>query len=70
MNILLFDIAAPSGGTVAIGAGVAWLILLAILAITIFIIFRKMMKLAFRVAIVGMLAFIALAGFIAIFWLF
>jgi hypothetical protein len=68
MNVLLLDIAAPGGSAVAIGAGVVFFLVLAVLAFIIFRIFRKTMKLAFRVAIVGMLLFIALAGFTALWW--
>jgi len=68
MNFLLLDIAAPKGGVLAIGAGVVFFLVLAVLALILFRIFRKTMKLAFRVAIVGVLLFIALAGFTALWW--
>ena len=69
MSYLLLDIAAPGGSTVAIGAGVVFVLVLAVLAWILFRIFRKTMKLAFRVAIVGVIMFIALAGFTALWWL-
>ena len=68
MNFVLLDIAAPNGGAVAIGAGVVFFLVLAVLALILFRIFRKTMKLAFRVAMVGVLLFIALAGFTALWW--
>ncbi len=69
MNVLLLDIAAPGGSAAAIGAGVVFFLVLAVLAFILFRIFRKTMKLAFRIAIVGVLLFIALAGFTALWWL-
>ena len=69
MNYLLLDIAVPGGSAVAIGAGVVFFLVLAALAFILFRIFRRTMKLAFRVAIVGVILFIALAGFTALWWL-
>ena len=70
MSYLLLDIAAPSGGgALAIGAGIVFVLVLAVLAWILFRIFRKTMKLAFRVAIVGVILFIALAGVTALWWL-
>jgi hypothetical protein len=69
MNFLLLDIAAPGGSALGIGAGVAFFLVLAILAFILYWIFRKTMKLVFRVAIVGVVLFIALAGFTALWWL-
>jgi hypothetical protein len=68
MSYLLLNIAAQSGNTMAVGGGVVFVLVLAVLAWILFRIFRKTMKLAFRVAIVGVILFIALAGFTALWW--
>jgi len=67
--IFLFDIAAPASGAVAAGLGVVIFLVLAVVAFIAFRIFRKSLKLAFRLAILAAILFLAFAGSLG-YWLF
>jgi len=67
--ILLFDIAPPVSGAVAVGVGVVIFLVLAAVAFIAFRIFRRSLKLAFRLAILAGILFLAFAGSVG-YWLF
>jgi hypothetical protein len=66
--ILLFDVAVPGGGALLAGAGVIFVIALAAIAYIAFRIFRKTMKMAFRMAILAAVLIFALGGSIGLWW--
>jgi len=69
MNAFLFDIG-PSGGSLIAGAAAVaiFLLLVGVAAVTFFAL-RKTLKIAFRLAVVGVILVIALAGSISL-WYF
>lgn len=67
MNLAtLFD-AAPLGGGIAVFGGVAFFLVLAVVAFIAFKLLRKTVKMAFRMLIVAIILVIAVAGGIAFF---
>lgn len=68
INLLLFD-AAPSGPVLGAFAAVVLVFICIAVAITAFLLLRKTLKLAFRVAIVGVILLIAIVGSIAALYL-
>jgi len=66
--ILLFDIAPTVSGAVAAGVGAVIFLVLAAVAFIAFRIFRKSLKLAFRLAIVAGILFLAFAGSVGYWW--
>jgi len=65
-STLLLD-AAPIGTGIGIVAGVIFFVVLAIVAFFAFMMLKKTLKMAFRMAIVGVILLIAIAGSIAIY---
>lgn len=63
---LLFDMA-PIGAGIGLIGGVAFFLVLAVIAFIAFLMLKKTLKMAFRIAIVGIILVIAIAGSIAIF---
>lgn len=68
MMALLMDIAAPGGGAIFAGAGILLFIALAAVAFIAFRIFRKTMKMAFRLALLAAILFVAVVGSVGV-WL-
>jgi hypothetical protein len=66
--ILLFDVGVPGGGALLAGAGIVFVIALAAVAYIAFRIFRKTMKMAFRMAVLAAVLIFALAGSIGLWW--
>jgi hypothetical protein len=65
---LLFDVSPLSGG-IGIFAGVVFFFVLLGVAFIAFKLLKRTVKMAFRMAIVGIIVVIAIAGSIAFFWL-
>ena len=65
---LLVDIGAPSSGAVAAGTGIVLLIAIAAIAYIAFRIFRKTLKMAFRMAILAAILVAVLGGSLGIWW--
>jgi len=68
MNQLLLDVA-PVGGAIGAAAGVVFFLVLAAAAAFVFFFLRKSIKMAFRMAIVGVILVVALLGGLAILYL-
>lgn len=66
--MFLFDVAAPSNGALLAGAGIVFFIALAAVAYIAFRIFRKTMKMAFRMAVLAAVLIFALGGSIGLWW--
>ena len=66
---LLLDVAAPSGGAIAAGAGVVLLVAIAAVTFIAFRIFRKTMKMAFRMALLAAILIAVLGGSLGLWWL-
>ena len=66
--IFLFDVAVPGSGAIAAGAGIVFFIILAAVSFIAFRIFRKTMKMAFRMAVLCAVLFSAVAGSFGIWW--
>ncbi|MEQ1921414.1 MAG: hypothetical protein ABL952_02795 [Pyrinomonadaceae bacterium] len=64
-NYLLFFDVAPSGPFIGLFAGVVFVLICIAVAITAFLLLRKTLKMAFRMAIVGVILLIAIVGGIA-----
>ena len=60
-NLLLFD-AAPVGAFLGLFAAVVFVLICIAVAITAFLLLRKTLKMAFRIAIVGVILLIAVVG--------
>lgn len=67
-NILFLD-AAPSGPILGAFAAVVFVLICIAVAITAFLLLRKTLKMAFRMAIVGVILLIAIVGGIAAIYL-
>ena len=67
MTAFLFDVA-PEAGALGLVAGVGFFLVFVAVAYVAFRIFRKTMKMAFRLAIVAGILLVAIAGSITIFW--
>jgi hypothetical protein len=65
---LLFDMS-PLGGGIGIFAGVVFFFVLLAVAFIAFKLLKRTVKMAFRMAIAGIIVLIAIAGSIAFFWL-
>jgi hypothetical protein len=64
----LLDVAVPSGGALLAGAGIVFVIALAAVAYIAFRIFRKTMKMAFRMAVLAaIMVFLAGCG-VGLWW--
>lgn len=66
--ILLFDVAVPGGGALLAGVGVVFVIALAAVAYIAFRIFRRTMKVAFRMAILAAVMVFLVGGGIGLWW--
>ena len=66
--ILLFDVAVPESSSIIAGAGVVFLIAIAAVAYIAFRIFRKTMKMAFRMAVLAAVLVFALGGSVGLWW--
>jgi hypothetical protein len=64
---MLLDIA-PAAGAVGIAAGVGFFLVCVAVAYIAFRLLRKTMKMAFRLAVVAVILFVAAAGSMSIFW--
>ena len=64
---LLFDVA-RAAGPLEIATGVGFFLVFAAVAYIAFRLLRKTVKLAFRLAVVGVILLIALIGSISIYW--
>ena len=64
----LFDVPVPSSGALLAGAGIIFFIALAAVAFIAFRIFRKTMKMAFRMAVLAAVLIFALGGSIGLWW--
>jgi hypothetical protein len=64
--LFLFDVA-PLGGGIAIFGGVAFFLVLAVVAFIAFKLLRRTVKMAFRMLIVAVILVVAIAGSIAFF---
>ncbi len=67
-NFLFFD-AAPSGPVLGAFAAVVFVLICIAVAITAFLLLRKTLKMAFRMAIVGVILLIAIVGGVAALYL-
>jgi len=67
-NLLFFD-AAPSGPVLGAFAAVVFVLICIAVAITAFLLLKKTLKMAFRMAIVGVILLIAIVGGIAALYL-
>ena len=65
----IFLDAAPLGGGIGIFAGVAFFLVLGVVAFIAFKMLKKTVKMAFRMAIVAIILVIAVAGSVAFWWL-
>ena len=65
---LLLDVS-PLGGGIGIFAGVVFFLVLLGVAFIAFKMLKRTVKMAFRMAIVGVIVVIAIAGSIAFFWI-
>ncbi len=68
MIMLLFDVAVPGGGPLVTGAAIGFFLVLAAVAIIAFLLLKRVLRTAFRLAIVGVLLAAALAGAVGIWW--
>ena len=66
--MLLFDVAAPSSGALLAGAGIVFVIALAAVAYIAFRIFRKTMKMAFRIAMLAAVLIFVLGSGVGLWW--
>ncbi len=66
---LLADIGAPSGGAIAAGAGIVLLIAIAAVSYIAFRIFRKTLKMAFRMALLAAALVALLGGSLGLWWI-
>jgi hypothetical protein len=66
---LWFDIAAPSTGAIAAGAGIVLLIAIAAVSYIAFRIFRKSLKMAFRISLIAAALVAVLGGGLGLWWL-
>ncbi len=66
--LLLFD-AAPVGPVLGVAAAVVFVLICVAVAIAAFLLLRKTLKMAFRMAIVGVILLIAIVGGIAALYL-
>ena len=66
--IFLFDVPAPSSGALLVGAGIVFVIALAAVAYIAFRIFRKTMKMAFRMAVLAAVMIFVLGGSVGLWW--
>ena len=64
----LLDVAPETGG-IGIAAGVGFFLVFLAVAYIAFRLLRRTMKMAFRLAVVGVILLVAVAGSIGIFWL-
>ncbi len=64
----LFDMP-PTGGIVAGAAAVALFLVLAGIAVVLFLLLKKTLGVAFRLAIVGLILFVAIVGSIALWYI-
>lgn len=70
MNISHFVLdVSPVGGGLAIFGGIAFFLVLAAAAFVAFLVLRKTLKMAFRLAIVAVILIIAVVGCISFWWL-
>ncbi len=60
---------APLGGGLAIFGGIAFFLVLAVVAFVAFLLLRKTLKMAFRIVIVGVILVIAIIGCVSFWWL-
>ena len=67
--MFLFDVATPSSGALIAGAGIVFVIALAAVAYIAFRIFRKTMKMAFRMAMLAAVLIFVLGSGVGL-WLF
>jgi hypothetical protein len=68
MIMMMLD-AAPVGGGFALVAGAIFFVAFAATAFVVFKLLKKTVKMAFRVAIVGIILLIAIIGSISFWWL-
>ena len=66
--IFQFDGGAPSSGAILAGAGIVFFVALAAVAYIAFRIFRKTMKMAFRMAMLAAVLIFLLGGSIGLLW--
>lgn len=66
--IFFFHIAAQTGGAIAAGAGIVFLIILAAVAFLAFRLFRRTLKMAFRMAMLATVLFAVLVGSVGLWW--
>ena len=66
---LLADIGAPSSGAIAAGAGIVLLIAIAAVSYIAFRIFRKTLKMAFRMALLAAVLVALLGGSLGLWWI-
>jgi hypothetical protein len=66
--ILLFDVAVPGGGALLAGAGIVFVLALAAFAYIAFRIFRKTMKMAFRMAVLAAVLIFVIGGSAGLWW--
>ena len=66
--MLLFDIAVPGSGALVAGVGIVFLLALAAVAFIAFRIFRKTMKMAFRMAVLAAVLIFAIGGSVGLWW--
>ena len=64
----LADVATPSSGAVIAGAGIVFFVALAAVAYIAFRIFRKTMKMAFRMAVIVAILIFVLGGSVGLWW--
>jgi hypothetical protein len=64
----LFYLAAPSGEAIAAGTGIVLVVAIAAIAYIAFRIFRKTLKMAFRMAILAAILIFVLGGGIGLWW--
>jgi phosphoglycerol transferase MdoB-like AlkP superfamily enzyme len=66
--MMLLDIGAPSTGAIAAGAGIVFLVILAAVSYIAFRIFRKTLKMAFRMAILASVLVAVVGGGVGLWW--
>jgi Kef-type K+ transport system membrane component KefB len=66
--MFLFDVPAPSSGALLAGAGIVFVIALAAVAYIAFRIFRKTMKMAFRMAMLAAVLIFVLGSGVGLWW--